>query len=169
MHSNYDGDGFLHGLREKKGGGAEDTERKGERKRGIAERRVQKDRSTAVHPARRVYKLSNLVDKSVPGVFFVPSGCPVSFSSSSPCARISMYACRSILANDNSPIELTKVYGTFATRRVLISKRIRHASSSFVRRNNKSRQSDIIDKIQEINFLILYNSFSFIKLQLNVI
>lgn len=123
MHSSYDGDGFLRGLREKGREGERDAEREGERKRDKAERRVQRDRSTAVHPARRVYKLSNLVDKSVPGVFFVPSGCsPPPLSHSSPCARIPMYTRRSSLANDSSRIQSSEVYETSVACEVLISK-----------------------------------------------
>lgn len=54
----------------------------GEEERGDGTKeRERQDRATSsetghpVHSARRVYKLSNLVDKSVLGLFFVPSGC----------------------------------------------------------------------------------------------
>lgn len=52
----------------------EQNESKREREREAGPSNGFRDRSTMVHPARRVYKLSNLVDKSVPGLFFSALG-----------------------------------------------------------------------------------------------
>lgn len=78
-----------------RGRGGAETERERERQ----DQATGSETGHLVHPARRVYKLSNLVDKSVPGLFFVPSGCIPS-----PLLRecIPLYTCRSVLANDNS-------------------------------------------------------------------
>lgn len=72
MHSNYDSDGFLHGQRERKSG---DRAKESKRERERQDLATGSETGHLVHPARRVYKLSNLVDKSVPGLFFVPSRC----------------------------------------------------------------------------------------------
>lgn len=130
MHSNYDGDGFLHGQREK---------RSGDRARGRTERRVQRQ-VNLVHPAQRVYKLSNLVDKSVLGPFFVSSGCsPPPFLLSR-----SVYRCIHVtrFSQTTALKESSEVHETFVASRVLIFRRTRHVPMhicNFARHDNRDK------------------------------